>query len=102
MDVALLYFDGCPSWRTTEELLRQVMEELGLGADRLVLRRVESPEEAVAVAFHGSPTVLVDGEDPFAGPDAAVGLACRVYSTEDGPAGSPTRRQLAEALRSRL
>jgi len=84
MDVALLYFDGCPSWKTTESLLLDVMGELGLAADGLVLRRVETPEDAAGLSFHGSPTVLVDGVDPFADPHAAVGLACRLYPTERG------------------
>ena len=99
--MALLYFDGCPNWKSTERLLLDVMEELGVASDRLVLQRVKTPEEAAELSFHGSPTVLVDGVDPFADPNAAVGLACRLYPTETGLAGSPSRRQLTEALRSR-
>lgn len=45
-------------------------------------------------SFRGSPTVLVDGRDPFADGGEAFGLACRVYPTEEGPAGSPTVAQL--------
>ena len=99
--MALLYFDGCPSWKTTESLLLDVMGELGLASDRLVLQRVETPEEAAEFSFHGSPTVLVDGVDPFADPNATVGLTCRLYPTETGLAGSPSRQQLTQVLRSR-
>lgn len=101
MKVALLYFDGCPNWRTTKSLLVDVMTDLGLAADGLTLHRVETAEEATELSFHGSPTVLVDGEDPFADPNAAVGLACRLYRTETGLAGSPSRQQLTEVLHSR-
>jgi hypothetical protein len=101
VEVALLYFDGCPNWKATESLLLDVMGELGLAADGLVVRRVETPEEAAELSFHGSPTVLVDGVDPFAGPSAAVGLACRLYRTETGLARSPSRQQLTQVLRSR-
>ena len=45
-----------------------------------------------------SPSVLVDEVDPFADPDAPVGLSCRVYQTPDGMAGSPTLEQLRRAL----
>ena len=100
--MALLYFDGCPNWKTTESLLLDVMGELGLAVGGLVLRRVETPEEAAGLSFHGSPTVLVDGVDPFADPNAAIGLACRLYPTETGLAGSPSRQQLTEVLRSRM
>jgi hypothetical protein len=52
------------------------------------------------VGFRGSPTVLVDGRDPFLDRDSPVGrLACRVDRTEDGLAGAPTVDQLVAALR---
>jgi hypothetical protein len=99
MEIQLLYFDGCPNWQLMDERLRALTEEFGL---RIVYRTVESPEEATALGFRGSPTVLVDGRDPFADDDAPVGLACRVYPTPDGPAGAPTMDQLRAALRHPL
>ena len=95
MDVTLLYFDGCPNWRTTDQRLRQLADEHGFALDR---RRVETPEAAQELAFRGSPTVLVDGRDPFAEGHEPVGLSCRLYQTPDGPAGSPTLDQLRGAL----
>lgn len=91
MNVELLYFDDCPNWRTAAERLEEVAGRRGLSVER---RIVATPEEAEAVGFRGSPTVLVDGEDPFASGDEPFGLACRVYQTPDGPAGSPTIEQL--------
>lgn len=102
MHLTLLYFDGCPNWTITKARLEQAMSELGVAPEALTVRRVERPEEAEELAFHGSPTVLVDGRDPFAEPGAAVGLVCRVYATEGGLAGSPTERQLTEVLRASL
>ena len=40
MDVTLLYFDGCPSWETTDQQLRSLADELGFD---LAYRKVESP-----------------------------------------------------------
>jgi hypothetical protein len=65
-----------------------------------VLERVETAEEAERLRFIGSPTILVDGRDPFAGAEAAFGLTCRVYQTPEGLAGSPTPDQLRGALRA--
>jgi hypothetical protein len=65
-----------------------------------VLERVETAEDAELLRFIGSPTILVDGQDPFAGAEAAFGLTCRVYRTPEGLAGSPTPDQLRAALRS--
>ena len=95
MRVTLQFFDDCPSWRTTDQRLRLLADELGFDLDH---RRVETPEDAEALAFRGSPTVLVDGRDPFARGDEPVGLSCRLYPTPDGPAGSPTIEQLRKVL----
>ena len=59
---------------------------------------VSGPEEADAARFRGSPTILVNGRDPFAGGDQTFGLSCRLYQTPHGPAGSPTIDQLRGAL----
>lgn len=96
MDVTLLYFDGCPHWKVVDDHLRALVGEFpGL---RIRRHHVGTLDEAERVGFHGSPSILVDGIDPFAEPAAGVGLSCRVYSTPDGPAGSPTIGQLREAL----
>lgn len=94
MDISLLYFDGCPNWKTTAERLTVIAAER---PEITVTRHlVETVEEAERVAFHGSPSILIDGVDPFAG--AGVGLACRIYQTPQGPAGSPTLEQLRSAV----
>jgi hypothetical protein len=61
---------------------------------------VTSVEEAEALRFRGSPTVLVDGRDPFASGGELFGLACRIYQTPDGPAGSPTVQQFEAVIDS--
>ena len=97
MDVTLLYFDDCPNWPTTNRHLTTLAEELGF---TLRTRRVATPEEAEDLEFRGSPTVLIDGWDPYADPDAPVGLSCRLYRNEVGFTGSPTFEQLRDTVRS--
>ncbi|MCV2395232.1 thioredoxin family protein [Actinotalea sp. M2MS4P-6] len=100
MKVQLLYFDGCPGWQVAEARLREALATVGSAAavERV---RVETPEAAEALRFHGSPSVLIDGEDPFAPVGATVGLACRLYRTPDGADSAPTVAQLVEALAGR-
>jgi hypothetical protein len=98
--VALLYFDGCPHWRAAELRVREAVRRLGLSEELLTLREVESAEEAERLSFRGSPTVLINGEDPFADPGVSVGLSCRLYRTGGGTEGSPTVDQLTAALRA--
>ena len=62
------------------------------------LVEVCGPAQAAQWGLHGSPSVLVDGQDPFAEPGAAVGLACRLYRTPEGLRGAPTLDQPAAVL----
>lgn len=95
MDVTLLYFDGCPNWEKTNERLEALADELGFTLHR---RAVETAEEADYASFRGSPTVLVDGRDPFATGDEPAGLSCRIYETPSGRAGGPSLDQLRGVL----
>lgn len=96
MDVTLQYFDDCPNWRVVE----QHLIELGREFDDLhvELQIIDTPEDAERYRFRGSPSILVDGVDPFARPDDPIGLSCRVYATPDGPSGSPTLDELRAVL----
>ena len=95
MRVELRYFDDCPHWKIADEHLRSLATEVGF---ELTHRRVESPEDAETFEFRGSPSILVNGRDPFTVGDEPVGLSCRIYQTPDGPTGSPTVEQLRTAL----
>ncbi|MCU1606716.1 MAG: hypothetical protein JWP46_3181 [Modestobacter sp.] len=96
--MTLLYFDGCPNWQEADTRVRQALREVGSPEDVLTLRRVQTPEQAELLSFRGSPTVLVNGEDPFAEPAAPVRLACRVYRTADGLTGAPSVDELTAVL----
>lgn len=94
--MTLLYFDDCPNWLETDNHLRALAVE---HPELVVERRVvETVEDAEATRFHGSPSVIVNGVDPFADTDAPVGLSCRMYQTPNGSAGSPTLDQLREVI----
>lgn len=96
MDIDLLYFEGCPSWKVADERLAVIAADR---PDLRVTRRaVETVEEAERLGFHGSPSILLDGVDVFAEPGATAGLSCRIYRTPAGPAGAPTIEQLRELV----
>lgn len=97
----LFYFDGCPNWRVMEQRLGEAMREIDLDAP-VTLVSVDTAEQAERWQFRGSPSLLLNGSDPFAEPSAPVGLSCRVFTTPDGLQGAPTVEQLAEALRREL
>lgn len=97
MRVQLLYFDECPNWQVADARLRAALEIVGRRVDvEKVL--VTTSKQAEEWGFCGSPSVRVNGEDPFAQPGAPVGLSCRLYRTPEGVGGSPTVEQLVEIL----
>ena len=98
--VELLWWAGCPSTERALAELRGVMEALGLAADEIKLREVASEEQAREGEFRGSPTILIDGQDPFAGDgQEEVGLSCRVYRRRDGRVSpTPDPEDLRDAL----
>ena len=101
--MTLRFFDGCPHWRILDERIQDVSTELGRHHLEVSYERVESMEDAERLRFVGSPTLLLDGQDPFAEATAgSFGLSCRIYRTPEGPAGSPTTEQLREVLAAYL
>lgn len=97
-DVRLLYFEDCPNWRVAEARLKEALISLGGDPDAFTCEQVTTVEQAEALGFRGSPTILVNGVDPFADPDAPAGLTCRIYRTATGVQPAPTVAQLQAAL----
>lgn len=97
-DVRLLYFDDCPNWRVAETRVKEALAALGADPNAVTYEQVNTVEQAEALGFRGSPTILIDGTDPFADPDAPTGLACRIYRTAAGAQPAPTVEQLRAVL----
>ncbi|MEI6363083.1 MAG: thioredoxin family protein [Actinomycetes bacterium] len=101
MDLRIRYFDDCPNWRAADDVVHEALATLGLSETLVRHEQVTTMEAAERLGFTGSPTILVDGVDPFASLDDQPGLACRVYSTPDGLRGAPSLAQVVAALQSR-
>ena len=91
--IELLYFEGCPGVAETLRAIERVVAEGELEADVATVEVGSGTHPG----FSGSPTVLVDGEDPFPA-SRTVGLSCRLYETPEGPRNSPTDNMLRAAI----
>jgi hypothetical protein len=80
VEVRLLYFDDCPNWHHAQARLREALADLEPPV-QVRYELVRTPEDAERAGFRGSPTILINGRDPFAAPEDPVGLACRIYRT---------------------
>ncbi|SFW87012.1 hypothetical protein SAMN04489730_6567 [Amycolatopsis australiensis] len=99
MEIELLIVPDCPNEAPAARLLRQALDDVGLRTMRFTTVVVTSPEDAEKQQFTGSPTIRVDGTDPFAEPGQPPGMACRIYHTAMGPAGVPDLATLRQALK---
>ena len=97
MELTLLTVPACPNAAVFEERLTAA---LGGHPDTVVHRREIADERAAAEAgMHGSPTLLIDGVDPFAVPGQPSSLSCRLYRDATGrAAGAPPVDALRRAL----
>ena len=95
--IEILFFDGCPNHPPTLEIVRSVVQSLGVDA---TIREVEvrSAAEAERLRFLGSPTVHVDGQDvdPEARGRVDYSFSCRMY----GHSGPPLRELVERALQA--
>ncbi|MEU0568122.1 thioredoxin family protein [Nonomuraea sp. NPDC005983] len=102
LELTVLAVPGCPNGPLMEERVEQA---LAGRPDVTVTRKVISDqEEAERAGMRGSPTLLIDGVDPFAAPDVPFSVSCRLFRGEDGSLdGAPSvpalRRALDEASR---
>jgi hypothetical protein len=99
MRIEFLFWEGCPSHPEALQLLQEVLEDRGVPAP-VEVREVFTREDAVALAFPGSPTIRIDGLDVDPeGASEPPSLTCRVYRLPDGrPSPVPSRQQLEEAI----
>lgn len=100
MEVRLRYFEGCPHWRTMYYRLRAALRAERMPGSEPILESVDTRDDAERLRFLGSPTLLVDGRDPFDDGLSIASLTCRAYKTPGGLEGSPTMEQLREVLRA--
>jgi hypothetical protein len=95
MEIVIRYLDGCPNVAKAEE---RVLAALN-GRDVPIARQcVETQAQAEGLGFRGSPTILIDGVDPWGDPSAPVGLACRLYASADSFDGAPTVEELKRSI----
>jgi hypothetical protein len=89
VEIDLLYVPDCPHRIKARHTVEQALA--GAGRTAVVRERcVGSVEEAERLGMRGSPTILIDGRDAFAGGDGFAAWSCRL--------SVPTVNELTETL----
>jgi len=101
MNIELLVFDGCPNSEPTEKLIRETVSELG-GDGKIEVVTVVDNDDAVEKRFLGSPSVRVNGKDLEIEENETTqySMRCRLYRTEDGQTGAPSKELLTKAIQA--
>ena len=97
MRVELLHVPDCPNVSSTMSRLEEALRRAGVTA-QIELVAIASTADARLRGMRGSPTILVDGRDAFDSSRTEGALACRLFQTPSGLAGTPTTEQLIEVL----
>ncbi|GAB3947511.1 hypothetical protein GCM10029976_076910 [Kribbella albertanoniae] len=94
MNLEVLHVPDCPNLAPMLERLAEVTD---LPVDT---RLIDNDADAAHFGMAGSPTLLVDGIDPFTAPGTCeCGVSCRLYRDETGRiVPAPSAEQLRDAL----
>jgi hypothetical protein len=98
MDVELLVVPDCPNESVALSVLSLAFDRIGLTTQSVRTTVIASQEQAEMRGFVGSPTILVDGVDPFGVAGQSPAFACRVYITASGLSGMPPLDDVITAL----
>ncbi|KUM99487.1 hypothetical protein AQI95_38895 [Streptomyces yokosukanensis] len=97
MRVEMVTVPDCPNGPVLRERLALAL--VGRTDVELTEHVVDDPPEAERRGMHGSPTLLVDGRDPYAASGAAASVSCHLCRGADGRIrGAPSVEELRRVL----
>jgi hypothetical protein len=102
MQVEVLVVPDCPNAETTATVVRRALDEFGLSAVPITTVLVTSQEQAEQAGFVGSPTIMIDGRDPFADTSQKPALTCRLYRDGATLTGTPPAEHVRRAIQSAI
>lgn len=98
MKLLILHVPDCPSMVLLRQRLDEAMTD-AVAEVEVTEQVVDDADQAAALGMTGSPTLLVDGIDPFAEPGAEPSMSCRLYRDGQGAmSGAPPVAALRLAL----
>ena len=101
MDIELLTVQRCPhraeALARLEAAFARALPTAPVVTEHVITNAADAPRRP---ACRGSPTILIDGRDPFGADSAEPTMSCRLYATEAGVDGAPSVDMLVAALTS--
>jgi hypothetical protein len=98
VEIEVLTVPGCPHRAEAIARVRDALAAAGRAGAVVTERVIPTAEEAAAAGMRGSPTILIDGHDPFLSGSDGPSLSCRLYRSAAGFEGAPAVAALVDAL----
>lgn len=98
MHIEVLTVPDCQHRIEVLARLRDALVRIGAVSAIVTERVIDDSAEALAAGMTGSPTILVDGSDPFAIGPVHGSVSCRLYRSESCVEGAPSVDALLDAL----
>jgi hypothetical protein len=96
-EIQILHVPDCPNLDRARSHVDRALQAVG-AAFPVRETEVTTSEAAERLGMHGSPTILINGHDPFAGTDVETSVSCRLYDDGKHRDGAPSIEQLTAAL----
>lgn len=88
----------CPNHAIAMSQINEALVAAGLTGAEVAERVITTEVDAHAFGMHGSPTILIDGHDPFAEAGTPTSMSCRLYRSSGGFDGAPGVAELIAAI----
>jgi hypothetical protein len=97
MHIAILHVPDCPNLELTRSRVSAALDQCGVEASVGEVL-VATPTAADELGMHGSPTIAIDGHDPFDHDQGRGSMSCRLYWAEGRIDGAPGIAELIAAI----
>ncbi len=98
MQIDVLAVPDCPNLADAVTRVHTALAVVGIKDAAVRTRLVVDFAQAEIFGMHGSPTILIDGRDPFAVDESPASISCRLYLSASGMSGCPSVDELVEAI----
>jgi hypothetical protein len=98
VQIEVLTVPECPHRDEAMTRVGHALAVIGRGDVVVVERVITDLDEATSAGMRGSPTILIDGHDPFAMAAEQPSFSCRLLPTDSGLDGAPSIDDLVAAL----
>lgn len=94
----MLVVPDCPNHTIALSRIHEALMAAAVTDAVVVEQVVIDTDEAATLGMHGSPTILIDGADPFAQAGTSTSVSCRLYRNDGKFDGAPSVTDLIAAL----